>query len=94
MVVRRTRRSAESWQALLDKQAESGLSVSAFCARERLSVASFYQWRSRLNRRASSAPSAVEREGAFVDLGALSGGGRLELRIDLGGGMVLHLARG
>lgn len=94
MTVRRAKQSAECWQALLDKQAQSGLSVSAFCTREQLSVASFYQWRSRLNRRPSSAPSAVGREGAFVDLGALSGNARLELRIDLGGGMVLHLARG
>jgi hypothetical protein len=34
---------------------------------------------------------------AFVDLGALtqgSAGGRIELRIDLGAGLVLHLARG
>ena len=85
------RRKAADWQAVVARQAASDLSVAAFCARERLSAASFYQWRSRLARDAAPArpPPA-----AFVDLGTLSPGGRLELRIDLGGGVVLQLARG
>lgn len=40
---------------------------------------------------------AADEPTAFVDLGALTGsarGGRIELRIDLGEGLVLHLARG
>ena len=41
--------------------------------------------------------SPPKTSAGFVDLGALLGGtrsGRLELRIELGDGMVLHLARG
>lgn len=92
MAGRRARRDAESWRALLASQADSGLTVAAFCARERLSAASFYQWRSRLGRTEAPAAAVVARD-AFVDLGALSSGGRFELRIDLGGGLVLRLAR-
>jgi putative transposase len=84
-------RSAASWSALLTKHSQSGLSIAAFCARERLNPASFYQWRSRLTRVASASAGPSE---AFVDLGALGGEGRFQLRLDLGGGLVLHLARG
>lgn len=94
MAGRRVRRDADGWRALLARQAESGLSAAAFCARERLSAASFYQWRSRLSRGAAVVPAAGSPRGGFVDLGALSGGGRFELRIDLGGGLMLLLARG
>ena len=93
MAGRRVRRGAEVWRALLARQAASGLSVASFCARERVSAASFYQWRSRLGGEATAAPAASARE-AFVDLGSLSAGGRFELRIELGGGLVVQLARG
>ncbi len=92
---RRMRRSAESWRIVLAKQLESGLSVAAFCARERLSAANFYQWRSRLGRGSVAEPVARSAvSGGFVDLGALSGSSRFELRIELGGGLVLQLVRG
>lgn len=90
MASTRMRGNVVDWQAMVARQAGSGLSVAAFCARERLSAASFYQWRSRLRR--DAVPAAAPA--AFVDLGSLSPGGRLELRIDLGGGVVLQLARG
>lgn len=93
MAGKRERRNAEVWRGLLTKQSESGLSIAAFCARERLNPGSFYQWRSLLGRNASAPASASTREG-FVDLGALDAGGRFELRLDLGGGLVLRLARG
>ena len=94
MAAKRVRQSAESWRALLAQHAESGLSVAAFCARAGVSAASFYQWRSRLGRAATSPVPVARRErGAFVDLGALAGGGRFELRLDLGGGLVLQLSR-
>ncbi len=95
MARKQVRRSAEWWRTIVVKQSSSGLSVAAFCAREGLNAPSFYQWRSRLaGAEASSEASAAAPREAFVDLGALSAGGRLELRIDLGAGVVLHLARG
>lgn len=99
----RKRLGAATWRGLLASQVQSGLSVAAFCAREGVSAASFYQWRSRLGGvdRVGSGrddPMLAEQSGAsptFVDLGPLGGStGRFELRLDLGGGLVLHLARG
>ena len=93
------RRTSEVWHKLIDAQAASDLPVVAFCARERIAPASFYRWRRGLQARvcggtASRAPVAVVNESGFVDLGALAQGGRVELRLDLGRGVVLQLSRG
>jgi transposase-like protein len=98
----RRRLGEAAWRGLLADQVRSGLSVAQFCSREGVSAASFYQWRSRLGRgdlgvRSDPVTAPMMREGsapAFVDLGTLGGGGRFELRLDLGGGLVLQLARG
>ena len=95
------RRDVESWRELVTRQAESGLSVQAFCRREGLNAWTFYGWRSRL--RAGAAAEQPPANGStgvvptrgFIDLGALpSGASRCEVRLDLGGGVVLHLVRG
>lgn len=93
------RRSSEAWHKLIDRQATSGLPVVAFCARERLAPASFYRWRRSFQarvpgREAARRPVAVVREPAFVDLGALAASARVELRVDLGRGVVLQLSCG
>lgn len=41
----------EKWQALLSKQASSGLSKKAFCEREGINAATFYYWQRRLAQR-------------------------------------------
>lgn len=91
------RRSGEEWRALLARQASSGLSVPAFCARESISVSSFQRWRALLSSAGTGAQAQtpVPQE-SFVDLGLLASGtaSRLELKLDLGGGLVLHLVRG
>ena len=98
MTSKRKRLGSAGWQALVVRQVASGLSVAAFCARERVSAASFYQWRARLRADGESGSATPVREDAadaFVDLGALAlGGGRLALRLDLGGGVLLQLSRG
>jgi len=43
------RRTREQWQALIDEQAESELSVSEFCAQYDLTVSNFYLWRKKLS---------------------------------------------
>ncbi len=99
---RKPRLSAARWRELIDRQADSGLSVSGFCAQAQLSVASFYQWRSRLRAEAQSdRPTAAAAlpdpaPSGFVDLGVLAGpaGDRFQVRLDLGGGITLTLARG
>lgn len=115
---RSPRRSAQAWQALLDEQAESGVTVTAFCHQACISPASFYRWQGRLRKglqnaggnsagTLSPAIPAVTAQPIpdFVDLGALEdlpsparreadAAHRLELRLDLGGGLILHLVRG
>lgn len=94
------RRTAQEWQALVAGHSGSGLSVAAYCVRERISRASFQRWRGQRSaavRRAggSEGIAAATHRAAFVDLGALrEGSPRLELRLDLGAGWVLQIVRG
>lgn len=96
------RRDAHTWRAMLERFASSGLSVAAFCEREGISEASLYRWRSLLqgagkNKKprqqiavSAAAPIAAE----FVELGALrSDSARVEVRLDLGGGVSLTVVR-
>jgi putative transposase len=104
--IKRRRLGTDGWRGLLAQFVNSGLTVSSFCAREGVSAASFYRWRSQLGvesevvQRLPSAP-VVKRgdaQTAFVDLGALGGSealsSRFELRLELGGGLLLSLVRG
>lgn len=95
------RRSVETWRELVTRQDRSGLSVQAFCRQERLNAWTFYGWRSRLRKSAAVAdePMVVKEQNrdptGFIDLGALRGvSSRCEIRLDLGGGVVLHVVRG
>ena len=91
-----TRRSREAWQALLNRFDARHDSVSAFCTREAISEASFYRWRGLLSGTPPE-PAQPTNPSAFLDLGRLHAsqpGTRLELKLDLGGGLVLHLVRG
>jgi putative transposase len=100
----RERRSESAWREIVSRQAESGLSVRAFCEREGINVARLYGWRSRLQQEAQGESQAVRAPrksrqekptGEFIDLGALSSSrSRFEVRLDLGGGVLLHLVRG
>jgi hypothetical protein len=91
------RRSHREWRAVFDRFAASGLGVEVFCEREGISKSSFGRWRTLLANEMSpaGAAAAVERAG-FVDAGliGLGGGGRIEIKLELGGGVVLHLVRG
>jgi transposase-like protein len=97
--VRRRRRSAAAWRAVLERFEASGLTTVAFCEREGIGSKSLYRWRSRLGS-ARELPAPRQAVGAtntagFVDLGTLSSrSSRVELRLDLGGGVILQIARG
>jgi putative transposase len=100
----RERRSESAWREIVLRQAESGVSVSAFCESEGIKAASLYGWRSRfeqeaqgksLGARAARKSRQEKPAGEFIDLGALSSGrSRFEVRLDLPGGVLLHLVRG
>ena len=95
-------RDEQTWRDLVERQAQSGLSVKAFCQHEGLKAWSLYRWRSRLRARnerpdtagrASAPPGSGP--GSFIDLGALeSDHARCEVRIELGGGIILRVVRG
>ena len=95
----RERRNESAWREIASRQAESGLSVQAFCEREGIKAASLYGWRARLQGRSSvgRAPRKPRQErptGEFIDLGALSSSrSRFEVRLDPGAGVLLHLVR-
>ena len=52
----------EHWRAVLVRQRESGLSIKAFCARERVSYQSFFLWQ----RRFRDEPAAAIGKVAFA----------------------------
>ena len=91
-----------TWRNHLARQASSGKSIAAFCRDESLPEWSFYAWRARLNNRASKlAPTLEQVATPFIDLGVVKGHAiptpainpNVEVRIDLGGGMLLTITR-
>ncbi len=98
------RRSESAWREIVARQEQSGLTVQDFCEREGLKAASLYGWRVRLRQEPAGkgaspqiSPSARAKKPPeqFIDLGAIdSSRGRFEVRLDLGGGVLLHLVRG
>ena len=94
----RARRSEGQWRSLLARHQGSGVGIKAFCRRERISEASFYRWRTILGgERKDGEGVARSMAAAFVDLGTLEAEAAakptLDLRLDLGDGLVLHLVR-
>lgn len=96
-----SRRSLSQWRLLLAKFNCSQMSVEAFCRREAISAASFYRWRVQLGSDGAGGDvSCEEAAPAFVDLGTLdaasatfSSRSRIDLKLELGDGLVLHLVR-
>lgn len=99
----RRRMGLTGWREVMRRFDASASTVQAFCSREGLSAASFYRWRERLQHEGQvrtlphalpvPAPGKPAATG-FVELGTLLGaGGALELKLDLGGGVVLSLSR-
>jgi hypothetical protein len=89
-VMKRT--SSESarakWQRIIRAQAGSGLSVAAFCRRERLPESSFFAWKRRL-----AAESGHERP-VFVEVAAAPAADDVPLELVLGGDRRLVIRRG
>ena len=98
---KRIRRGTAEWLKLFSRQSGSGLSVPEFCRREGINAGLFRRWRSMLKdsqterRVTARTKQAAEVSVPFIDLGDLrSRSPRLEVRLDLGSGMVLSIARG
>ena len=98
--IKQRRYRAGTWREILGRFEESGLGAPAFCARERISVQSLRRWQSRLGgesdqARVAKAEALTGKTAEFIDLGALrSGEPRFEVRLELGAGLILSIARG
>jgi Transposase len=99
--IKRIRRSAAMWRELFSRQSSSGVSVPEFCRREGINASLFRRWRSSLEdsgkvvRISTRAEPAAEAPAPFIDLGGIGlGGPRFEVRLELGAGVVLSIARG
>ncbi len=102
-----TRAQRESaWRDRLARFACSGKTAEAFCLDEAVSTASFYGWRARLRARDGDPAPAPSAAAPFIDLGTMAGVGSVvsraastvgaagvEVRIDLGNGVVLSIVR-
>ena len=105
----RRRLDEQSWRAVLERFDGAAMTVQEFCLREGLTRSSFRRWRARLRpspqRVSAPAPAAAKAatgapKPSFVDLGLLGAAtaaaaepAGLDLRIELGGGLSLHLVR-
>ena len=98
MVVKQSRKEVE-WRQRLARFAASGQQVKPFCYAESVSEATFYRWRKQLAETSEATPAT-----GFIDAGVMPpaptqmsqvepAGAALEVRLDLGHGMVLHIVR-
>jgi transposase-like protein len=95
------------WQARLRRFERSGQSVAEFCKAESISAWSLYDWRRKLRASSRGGRAAHAPAADFVDAGTMhvalpdEGGAAkdveppsgFELRIELGGAMVLRILR-
>ena len=102
------RHPEQAWRAMIEGHRRSGMSIEAFCAREGVSRSSFGRWRSLIAARAGGASDEIvaadkssafdaRRGGGFVDAGVLHAGATnepVEIRLELGGGLVVTIRRG
>jgi putative transposase len=98
-----------SWSEHLARQAMSGKSIAAFCRDEAISVGNFYAWRTKLRDKPAElpvTPGGVTFIDLGAVTGAIAPAtpehapppappatSSLDIRIDLGGGVVLTIAR-
>ncbi len=97
---KRIRRGDAGWKRLFSRQSSSGLSVPEFCRREGINASLFRRWRSALkgsegdHRVVSQTERVAEGPAPFIDLGDFrSAGPRFDVRLELGSGIVLSIAR-
>jgi len=78
------------WRSLVDKQAESGLSVGVFCREHNLSRDRFYYWRRRFRNQQANGIYA----GGFVQLVPYQKKSSAGVRIRLSDGLCIELEKG
>ena len=88
---RNKRRTTAQWQALLTDQAQSGLSVRAFCAKRGIGYSTFSKWKARL----ADHPGGVTQPTHFVEVSPTEvlPTTHWDLELTLGTDLILRLAR-
>lgn len=96
-MVKQSRKEVE-WRQRLARYAANGRDIKQFCLAESVSEATFYRWRKQLAATNDAVPAA-----GFIDVGVMppapsmtqcdSGSVALEVRLDLGHGLVLQIVR-
>ena len=100
IAAKQSRKEVE-WRQRLARFATSGQQIKSFCQAESVSEAVFYRWRKQL-----AAVGGVAPAGGFIDVGVLppappvpsttqceAASATLEVRLDLGHGLVLQIVR-
>lgn len=93
-------RKDAQWQQRLARFAGGDMPVKEFCQAEAVSQASFHRWRKQLREAGSVSPQAAR----FIDVGVVPSPAsaaaaakadepQLEVRLELGSGLVLHIVR-
>lgn len=97
---------AQAWRDVFRRFDGGVESVVGFCKREGLNTSSFHRWRRRLATTTAAASTLQEPRKAvqqtavanFIEMGSMGAASepaaRLEVRLELGGGLVLQLVRG
>lgn len=86
-------RKAKEWRERMERFAASGQQVKVFCQTEGVSEAVFYRWRQRLTTGAPCGAGFIAVPAPPTAASNHSSAAPWELRLDLGDGLVLHLAR-
>ena len=104
--VKRRRLGEQGWREVLGRFDAGGATVGDFCQREGISQSGLHRWRARLSSAPNGLAGECKKTrelqkvatSGFVELGALGASTvsvepRLELKLDLGCGLTLHLVR-
>jgi hypothetical protein len=83
-----SKRTPEQWQQLLAEQADSGLTIKAFCEQKQLTLSNFYLWRKKLSG-SDTLPAADNWLSLPVTQPAPAAQWQMELRLP--GGVVLRM---
>jgi len=103
----RAHRSERSWRGIFARQRASGLTIEAFCRVEGIGRSTFNRWQMLLNAKdsivgrarsvQSDELSTSDAGDRFIDAGEMrvdNIGEAIEIRLDLGGGVLLTIRRG
>jgi hypothetical protein len=94
----RLRYSKQEWQRFVSEFRSGGQDCKSFCRDKGLNISRFMRWQSVFRHEAAVSADEMQPLG-FMDLGTLNiptpqrKSGILELKLDLGGGVVLTLTR-